>query len=239
MFFMNKEKILAGLAGIVLGLFSVVTFADDPYSLSRFQSVLDDSKLQAPDSSAARRQGELPGFSDWFFRLDSTGKYMTFEMTGDSARSELRQMNEWQTSSSTWNKMIGEVKLFYPSTPTLNQYTFMQIHDSGSYPNKPLIRLTWRRDRAGLSDNLWAAIRLSATENRYQWVNLGKRPSGFFKSEIKVANNTMRVLINGVPMIDMNVAHWDGLSSYFKVGVYLQDEGTAKAQFRRLKYYYQ
>jgi len=235
-----SRKTWMSLIVLTLGLTSTVALADsDPYSLARFQPVLDDSKLQAPDSSTARAQGDFFGFHDSFFRLDSRGKYLTFEMEGDSHRSELRQMNEWQTSSLTWQKMIGEVKLFYPQTSSLNQYTFMQIHDSGSYPNKPLIRLHWQRNRNDLPDHLWAVVRLSVSEKNYLWVNLGPRPGSFFKSEIKVKNNIMRVRINGITMLDMDVSYWDGLSNYFKAGVYLQDAGKAKVQFKSLKYYYE
>ena len=210
-----------------------------PYNLSKFQSVLDDSKLQAPNSGTACAQGDFSGYADWFFRLDSTSQYMTFEMDGDKSRSELRQMEEWTTGTTSWRKMIGEVKVFYPTTSSLEQFTWMQIHDSTSL-NKPLIRLTWRRYAYGQQDHLWAVVRDSAnSSSSYSWFDLGARPSGFVKAEIKVKNNNLRVRIDSVTLVDIDVSYWDGLSGYYKAGVYLQDPGTAKVQFKSLKYYYQ
>ncbi|RMF65928.1 MAG: polysaccharide lyase family 7 protein, partial [Calditrichaeota bacterium] len=182
---------------------------------------------------------EFEGFADWYFYLAQTSSdnYMTFVMSGDHNRSELRQMNEWKTSTSSWRKMIGEVKCFYPSTSSLDQYTFMQIHDSDGI-NKPLVRLVWLRSRSGKSDHLWAVIRTSVSSSSYQYVDLGARPSGFFKAEIKVRNNTLKVKINGVTKVSKNVSYWSAYHNYFKAGVYLQDAGTAKVQFKSLKYYY-
>lgn len=209
-----------------------------PFNKSKYRPVLEDSKLQAPTSSpAAVKQGDFPGFWDWYFRLDSTGQYMTFEMDGASNRSELRQMNEWYTSTTTWRKMIGEVKVFYPTTPSLNEFTFMQAHDSEDF-NKPLIRLAWIRNRYGSEDHLWAIIRLSNENNSFQYVNLGSRPNNFFKCEIKIKNNKLYVRINNETKISLDVSYWESLSSYYKAGVYIQTEGIAKVQFRKLKYFY-
>jgi len=211
-----------------------------PYDDPKFHPVLDDSKLQAPDSRTACAQGEFDGFADWYFYLyQGSSNYMTFRMNGDHKRSELRQIIEWKTSTTSWKKMIGEVKLFYPSTESLNQYTFMQIHDSDGI-NKPLIRLVWYRSRSGKDDHLWAILRISTNPNDSpQYFDLGQRPDGFFKAEIKVKNNILKVKINSVTKVNEDVSYWSAFSNYFKAGVYLQDDGTAKVQFRTLKYYYE
>lgn len=224
---------------LFMSAFSPVFAEGAPYNKSKYRAVLEDSKLQAPTSSpAAVKQGDFPGFWDWYFRLDSSGQYMTFEMEGAKNRSELRQMNEWYTSTSTWRKIIGEVKVFYPATASLNEFTFMQAHDSEDF-NKPLIRLAWIRSRGGSEDHLWAIIRLSSETNSFQYINLGARPSSFFKCEIKIKNNRMVVRINSETRLELDVDYWESLSSYYKAGVYLQSEGSAKVQFRRLKYYYE
>jgi hypothetical protein len=218
-----------------------------PFDDSTFWQVLDDSRLQGPGSNTILN-GDLvtgppspyDGYASNQFRLASTSKddYMTFQQSGDSKRSELRQLIEWQTSTSSYRKMIGEVKVFFPSTGSLNEFTFMQVHDSGSYPNKPLIRLAWIRNRDGFYDWLWCIRRTSVGSSTYIKTPLIPRPSGFFKAEILVINNELRVKINGSTKVDADVSYWDGLNSYFKAGVYLQDPGTAKTQFRRLNYYY-
>ncbi len=242
-----SAKLLLGVSLLAAAPSLHASNPDAPYNLSKYRPVLDDSKLQAPTSSTLIAHGDFADKSNQYFRLDSSGKYMTFTVSGDSKRSELRQMSgDWQTSTSSWRKMIGEVKVFYPnsSSSSLDQFTFMQIHDSTSL-NKPLIRLVWHRSRSGQSDHLWAVIRIPANPNQpisssnlaTQWEDLGPRPSGFFKSEIKVKNNQMKVRINSVTKVDVDVTYWDGLDSYFKAGTYNQDPGTSKVQYRSLKYY--
>lgn len=231
----NMEMVLA-LLFLVLNACSLEAY-EAPYDLSKFRSVLDDSKLQAPESGTAVAQGNFANFGAEYFYL-SSGRYMTFVMDGDSKRSELRQMIEWKTSTSSYRKMIGDVKVFTPTTSSLNQFTFMQIHDSEDTPNKPLIRLLWHRERDGQSKYLWAVVRTSVSSSTYEWTKLIKAPSGFFKAEIKVLSNVMKVKINGVEYLNKNVGYWSSLSSYFKAGVYLQDPGEAKVQFDTLKFYY-
>lgn len=232
-----KKIALSTLVCLFFTLFTAHA-ASDPWSQSKFRPVLQDSKLQAPTSSpAAVSRGNFPGFSASYFKLVQD-RYMQFEMTGKGKRSELRQEVEWKTSSSSSKKIIGNLKIFNPSTSSLNQFTFMQIHDSGSSPNKPLVRLVWLRNRNGIQDHLWCIRRTSVNNNTYEYTNLGPRPGGFFKCEILVVNNQLRVKINDTTKVNKNVSYWANLNSYYKAGVYLQDEGTAKVQFDTLRYYY-
>lgn len=220
-------------------LLSYSIFALVPYDLPKFQQVLDDSKLQAPTSTTACPQGQFAGYDDTFFRLDASDTYMTFTMSGDSHRSELRQMIEWKTSTSNLQTMEGEVKVFYPTTSSLNELTFMQIHDSGTSPNKPLLRLAWIRSRSSKSDHLWAIIRKStSSSSSYEYVDLGARPSGFFHAKVQVMSNYMRLTLNDNIIFTKSVSYWSALNNYFKAGVYLQDNGTGKVQFKTLNYYY-
>jgi hypothetical protein len=232
---MKLKSFLRYVAPAFISL-TALNAASDPWSLSTFQPVLTDSKLQAPTSVTACAQGDFPGFYADYFKL--VGSYMQFEMSGDSNRSELRQVPEWKTSTTSYRKMIGTVKLFYPTTSTLNEYTYMQIHDSGSTPNKPLVRLVWLRSRNGVNDHIWSIRRTSVSSDTYSYVDLGARPTGFFTSEIQVINNTMKVKIAGVTKVSTSVSYWSSLNNYFKAGVYLQDSGTATVQFSALKYYY-
>ncbi len=229
-----------------------VTAADEakaPYDLEKFRPVLDDSKLQAPTSSPAKiNHGEFAGESNEYFYLDETGQYMTFTITGDSKRAELRQMSgDWQTSTPTERRLDARVKVFVPETESLEQFTFMQIHDkqeNGVGLNKPLIRITWRSSRGGVEDHLWAGIRVPEDASKpislenlgTQWIDLGPRPEGFFDAAIVVKDNRMSVTIDGETKLDMDVAYWDGMPNYFKAGVYNQDPGTSMVQFDKLAY---
>ena len=135
-----------------------------PYDVEAFRPVLDASKLQAPTSSPAKiDQGDFAGKSNEYFFLDDTGTRLTFSVSGDSKRSELRQLSgDWDTATTTPQRLIARVKVFRPETRELKQFTFMQIHDKkdGDHGlNKPLLRLAWRASRSSKKDHLWAAIR--------------------------------------------------------------------------------
>ena len=223
--------------------------AQVPYDLEQFRPVLDASKLQAPTSSPTKiRRGKFDGASNEYFYLDETGQYLTFTVTGDSKRSELRQMTgEWDTSTFTAQRLVARVRVFVPETAGLEQYTFLQIHDTTNDPgslNKPLIRVTRRGSYRGTQDHLWAHIRTPkdftkpisldnlATKN----IDLGPRPEGFFDIEIRVQNSEMIVLVEGQAKVEVDVSYWDGLANYFKAGVYNQDPGTSKVEFESLRF---
>ncbi|MGJ8654623.1 MAG: polysaccharide lyase family 7 protein [Opitutaceae bacterium] len=209
-----------------------------PYDLPVFQAVLDDSKLQAPESGTLAKQGKLPGFSHDCFYLNDAGQ-MVFVTDHSSIRSELRQMEEWVTGSSTPKEMEGRVQLDAPTANMSDNYTFMQIHDSLKVPNAPLIRLEWRRDYRGEYDHIWATIRTEITPKKYLKVDLGPRPDRAFNAKISVVNNQLSVSIdNQTPIKAHDVSHWDGLSSYFKAGAYSRDSGTVRVAFEALTYRY-
>ncbi len=236
--------LLAALAGAHAPL---ATADAVPYDLEKFRPVLDDSKLQAPTSSPTLiEQGQFEGATNEYFFLDDTGQTLTFTVTGDSKRSELRQESgEWDTATSTPQRLVARVKVYVPETPELEQFTFLQIHDTTNDPgslNKPLIRITRRGDYRNTQDHLWAAIRTPADfdqpislENLATLnVDLGPRPEGFFDAEIRVHNSQMTVMIDGETKVDLDVSYWDGLANYFKAGVYNQDPGTSKVEFESL-----
>ena len=212
-----------------------------PYDVDKFQSILDVSKLQIEeDSETAQDYGDFVDYDSDCFYLSTTdnGQYMTFKSEGFKNRSELRLQEEWDTSET--KKLTGNVKLFYPDTADLDEFTFMQIHDAADsendpegYPNKPLLRLAWFRDRSDddgndYSDHIWAVVRNTGdTVNSDEDVNdhypLAARPDGFFDAEISVDSNMMTMTVNG-ETLQLDVSYWSDLQSYFKAGVYLQGE---------------
>ncbi|WOO41703.1 DUF7594 domain-containing protein [Rubellicoccus peritrichatus] len=207
-----------------------------PYDVSTFQSVLDTSKLQAPESSpAAVNYGAFDGFADSFFKLTS-GQYMQFAMSGYAQRCELRQQNEWVAETSTTRSMVGELKIPSLSSP-LEQFTFMQVHSSSS-TNGPLLRLNWRDERSGLTDHIWATLRTNFIPKTATVIDLGPRPAGFFKAEIRVQDSKLTVLIDDVVKINnYDISYWDGFSNYFKAGAYINSEGSASVEFKSLDYF--
>lgn len=218
-----------------------------PYNIEKFQSVLNKSKLQGAYSATVVGYGKFHNFSSPSFYL-SKNRNMTFSLSkvkvkadefSRYARVELRQgpkSQEWKTSSPSWKKVIGDVKLSKPEL--LKEFTWMQIHDSTKF-NKPLIRLLWKKKKEGKNDHLWAVLRTSL-DKKYKWYDLGLRPKSFFEAEIKVRRNQLIVTINKEEKINQNVSYWKDMSSYFKTGLYLSaknDEGAAKIQFKTLNYY--
>lgn len=88
---------------------------------------------------------------------------MVFKMKGDGARSELRFLNEWSVATTRTRRMVGRLSLPRPSSG-MEQFTWMQVH-GGSEGKKPLLRLSWNRERLQdgkqLSNVLLATVRLN------------------------------------------------------------------------------
>jgi len=95
----------------------------------------------------------------------------------------------------------------------------------------------WMSRKDGVDDALWAVVRNSVNANEYTWTHLSGRPDRFFQFEIKVKENVLKVKIDSQEMLQVNVSYWEDLNSYFKAGVYLQSDGTARAEYRSLKYF--
>ena len=246
-------------AAIAALLSPMAVFADSaPYDYgTKYQSVLDDSKLQAPDSNTvAISQGDFSGnYNDYFYIPSSGNKWMTFQIGPDEKmRSELRQMDNWYTSDSTDNKMIGEVLLLEKGTA--DEVTLMQIHDDANeandYVNKPLVRIVWLESQketgaSSTSYDAYFAIVKTGTCSKdcsdYVKYKLADYSSSeAVKIEVKVANNDLTIKVNGVTNSHFNkfdVSHWKNLPSYFKAGAYIQSDTSpdVKVQFSSLKFY--
>ena len=234
---MSRQSIFLLSLIALCGLLLKATALTPPWDASKFRPILRKCRLQSPTASpTAIKKGDFPGKALNSFYL-SREKYMTFEMSGDSRRSELRVEDEFSTRTSSKESITGSVKLLNPSGRNMEQFTFMQILGYGRVDgksfSKPLLRLTWLKERRGTKNHLWAIIRTSL-EPKTQYIKLIKRPSDFLKAKIEVQNSRVRVFINGSRKVNKNVSYWNRLSSYFKAGVYLQDPGTAKTQFRTL-----
>ena len=231
-----------------LFLLSGAAFAESaPYDQTKYHPVLNDSKLQAPDSSTLINQGEFEGqYNQYFYVPDSGNLWMTFEVTGDHARSELRQITTWYTSEpTTINKMIGNTLIVDPQLGSVDEITFMQVHDvtdNGNAINKPLVRLVWMREYQGVEDHYWAVIKADACEScdNYDKIDLGEYRDSAVKFEIRLGNNELSIKRDDVTHSEINgydVSYWGELESYFKAGVYNQTSGTGVVQFESLNYY--
>lgn len=209
-----------------------------PYSTSKFQDVLDDSKLQAPDSSTKIDYGDFSKACNSYFYVKD-GR-MTFKVTGDAKRSELRQKKEWKTSDSTANKMIGYVEVEDPESTDLDETTFMQIHDNNDGINAPLLRLSWIRSRDSYESYYWATIKTDTCKKckNYEKFPIGPWKNSPVKFEVRVQSNNLTIKrFDKTVVSNFNVSYWKNLSNYFKAGIYNQDSGTGTSTWTSLKYY--
>ncbi|WP_297439946.1 polysaccharide lyase family 7 protein [Sulfurimonas sp.] len=237
-----------------------------PYDFSKYKALLDQANYQYPHATTIARIGGYENFKtpqfyatqdgDLYFQLDK-------EFNTIKERSELRQVvidsqsgeyntsAGWHTSSSEGNFWIADIHCFKPQYT--QSYTWMQIHgidgatitlsDGSNVPtfNYPLLRLTWQRSRTSIYDHIWAVIISSypRTPKEYLWVDLGKRPDGFFHTQVSLQNNILQISINDTVMISYDVTYWEEEPNYFKAGIYINnfdDGGKAAIAYRELRF---
>jgi hypothetical protein len=226
-------------------IFSTLYGYDAPYRLDKFQDILQKSKLQAPlsiyDARWGTKYGEFKYYANQYFYLQDDN-YMVFEVCGYKHRSELREKRNWRVSTQKEKILDAEV-YFFP----LNQekeLTFLQIHsnpkfseDNRSKINKPLLRVTWYKEHHNLKDHLWAVVRMSANpdEKRYVKIDLGKMKKDFVAIKVVVCSSHLKLFVDNILKVDMDVSYWKYIWNYFKAGVYLQGKGCSKVLFRKLE----
>ncbi|WP_424961288.1 polysaccharide lyase family 7 protein [Ekhidna sp.] len=204
---------------------------DAPYDIPRFQAFIGGSKLQAPTSSTIATQSDLiNGYSsDNFYVVD--GDKVAFNQTGTSMRTELRHETNWVITDGD-RSLHGRLKI---EEQTCDQVTVVQIHDDaneGSGPNKPLLRIYKHLTKTPVN-HLWAAVKTDDTGDNTSHVDLGEAPTEYFGFDVRLVGGNMIIDIDGDEKANLDVSYWT-FPSYWKAGVYLQDEGEATAYFDEL-----
>ncbi len=215
-----------------------------PYSLKKFRLILENSKLQAPLSAYnplySRHYGDFKYyFNKYFYLLD--GRYMTFYMCGKKHRSELRFKENWKVDTKFSKILDVKVKLF--CLGEIKEFTFLQIHADSTLKNqltinKPLLRIVWLKKLYGVYNHLWAVIRTTSDKynQKYQKIDLNQMPEDFFNIKIEVKSSKLNIWVNNLHKIDnFDISYWNKYQNYFKLGVYLQDNGCAKVLFDEIK----
>jgi len=202
-----------------------------PTDIPRFQDFLAECKLQAPTSSTLRARDALDGYThpDWFYVVD--GDKIRFNQTGDSRRTELRYETNWNLTEAN-RSMHGRLDI---AEQTCQQVTVLQIHDdanAGTGPNKPLLRIYKHNGRVP-TNHIWAAIKTNAAGIDTEHVDLGEDPGGYFNCDIRLVDGNMIIDFQGEEKVNRDVSFWTW-PSYWKAGVYLQDNGEATAHFDEL-----
>ncbi|MEO9869165.1 polysaccharide lyase family 7 protein [Ekhidna sp.] len=210
---------------------TVTPIYDVPYEIPKFQDFIGGSKLQAPTSTTIASQSELiNGYTDEGFYVVENDK-VAFNQSGSSMRTELRHLANWDITNEnrSLHARIDVVE------QTCDQVTVVQIHDdanAGSGPNKPLLRVYKHLTRTPVN-HLWAAIKTDVGGDNTTHVDLGADPGGYFDCDVRLEDGRMIIEIDGDEKIDRDVSFWT-FPSYWKAGVYLQDEGEATAYFEEL-----
>ena len=204
---------------------------DAPTDIPRFQPFLAECKLQAPNSSTLRAQDALNGYThpEWFYVVD--GDKIRFNQTGDSKRTELRYEENYDVNEAN-RSMHARLDI---AEQTCQQVTVLQIHDdanAGPGPNKPLLRIYKHNGRIP-TNHLWAAVKTDAAGINTTHIDLGEDPGGYFTCAIRLVDGRMIIDYQGEEKVNVDVSFWT-FPSYWKAGVYLQDNGEATAHFDEL-----
>ena len=203
-----------------------------PSDIPRFQPFLKECKLQAPTSSTIAALEVLnDGYihAQYFQVVD--GDKILFNQSGDSRRTELRNETNWNLNDDD-RSLHGRIDIV---EQTCDQVTVMQIHDdanAGNGPNKPLLRIYKHKTKIPVN-HLWAAIKTDDGGVSTTHVDLGEDPGGYFNCDIRLVDGRMIINFEGEEKVDMDVSFWS-FPSYWKAGVYLQDDGEATAYFDEL-----
>ena len=230
----RRSLFVLTLLAAVMGTGSLATQAaandTPPYDASKFRSVLDAAKLQYPNSNTAIRQGDMEDSAvrDRFYLR---GSIMTFVSSGDDKRCEVRLEYEFRPNRGT-NRLYGRVRPKVPTSSSMDQFTFMQMHEYRG--DGPCCRVVWLRERDGKSSHIWAIIR-DRPGDRPDYFDLGPRQSRFQDFEMKTNRGNLTVQY-GSRSITTSVSGYNNRNMYWKAGAYNQDSGTSKTEYSQLRF---
>ncbi|MEP4532570.1 MAG: polysaccharide lyase family 7 protein [Cyclobacteriaceae bacterium] len=221
----NGTNTSAGISIIVSPIYNA------PYEIPKFQNFIGGSKLQAPTSATIASQSELiNGYSDEYFYVAENSK-IAFNQSGTSMRTELRHLENWVVTDGN-RSLHASIDV---AEQTCDQVTILQIHDDaneGNGPNKPLLRI-YKHQTKSPENHLWAAVKTDVEGVNTKHVDLGADPGGYFDCDVRIEDERMLIEVDGVLKADEDISFWI-FPSYWKAGVYLQDEGEATAYFDEL-----
>ncbi len=208
------------------------TAYDAPSDIPKFQAFLAGCKLQAPTSATLAHLSTLNnGYTHPVYFYVTDGDKMLFNQSGDSQRTELRNETNWNLTQAN-RALHGRIDIV---EQTCDQVTVMQIHDdanAGDGPNKPLLRI-YKHNAKTPANHIWAAIKTDDGGSNTTHIDLGEDPGGYFNCAIRLVDGNMIIDFEGEEKVNMDVSFWT-YPSYWKAGVYLQDDGEATAHFDEL-----
>jgi hypothetical protein len=215
--------------------------AQAPYDIEKFRSILDHCNLQDNEGETVVRAGAFAGYlSSHFFAYDDILCLLADKKSSQQkVRTELREWpGGWQCDDQAVYIWQARLRVLKPKEG-VDSYTYMQIHGTKDTFDYPLLRIMWVRSRQGVKDHLWAIriVSMPYMEKKYEWLDLGKRPDGFFDLRVETGENRLDIYIEDKLFKSYDVTYWSGVRNYFKAGVYINrhdDSGKAAILFERL-----
>ena len=168
---------------------SDIEYVTIPFNHIQYQAALNAANLQQSDPDAGTKSdvvdaGEYQGYESEYFYVDSKSGWLTFEMSGNKNRTELRFEDNFKTNlSDTKYTMTAELLPINPEDSVANssdgqEITVLQVHNKGTKGSTdstvlshPLLRIVWdgesrSDDETGnsYSNAYWAVIKTNAYE---------------------------------------------------------------------------
>lgn len=194
----SSSSVAASTDGDTTNVDSSGDYTGVPYDYSQYVDALNNANLQQTDltdcddddsdnycsKSDVVDAGEYEDYDSEYFYIDTDSGWLTFEMEGDSNRTELRFTENFLSNlSDTTYSLTAEVLPISPSESVANstdgeEITLLQVHNKGtsgetdsSVLSHPLLRIIWdgesrTDDNSGdsYSNAYWAIIKTNAYE---------------------------------------------------------------------------
>lgn len=218
---------------------TVQSTTNSPYSQTKFQSALQRSKLQIPDSSTCITTTNLTNFyydpDNWY--VDNTNMQFIIDDGAASQRNELRGNSFAGTRTDM--EYTSHLKIQYGGSYS-TKFTVAQIY--GETGGKPILRVEFIASRSGLANWFWGIYRTDASSGAsFEYQDLGPAPTAF--TELKLvynASGTVTAQLGSGPVrtwsTNMSYYTQSSKNTYFKTGCYLQDAGDCYVRFSTLNF---
>lgn len=211
-----------------------------PFDLPKFKQVLSECRLQSPSTSKPEvRDGKFQGFSlPGRFHLADDGSTLVLATTQDGRdRSELRHNATW-TVSGAEKRFTARLRFDAPTPMGKARLHIAQIHIKDVLGNDkgPLLMVTWREDREGQKDHIWAQLRKDFVpkQKNHTHYDLGPRPDTFTTLDIRVEEGMLRIYMNDELRLEQDISYFGAAECYFKTGSYHRDLKAHAVEFESL-----
>lgn len=251
--FISKTLVIAA---VVLGfatLASASTTLVQPYQyfdMRHWKLTLPvDATGGTADVAAELQPPQLLGYSSQWFKMGSTGKALEFWAPVDGAttahskypRSELREVLDPDNDNVNWtladtSSLQAKCKVQQVPSST-GKVVVGQIH---GFRTSPLVKLVYRYSTSSGSGSVYALIHPTPDSTSNVKLPLASDIDlrQAFSYEIHADSSGLEMRVNNDAWITYGVdQQWDGVGLYFKVGDYVQANGSSSTDGGRVAFY--